>query len=80
MLDKWSTEYLAVGGGLFIIGALGGTGARLVAKVKGATTEPDAGDNPEASPPVLERETTVRQTERVPANPLVTKRAGKRTR
>lgn len=64
MLDKWQVEYLAIGAGIFVLGTLGGTAARVIASVKNATTDPAAGDAavPEQEPPMP------------PRNPLAAKR------
>lgn len=51
LLDKFTVDYLAVGAGIFVIGVLGGTAARVVAKIKGAETDATAGDIEPEPPP-----------------------------
>lgn len=75
--DRLTEYYLTVVCSVFVLGALGGTVARVIGKVKGASDPaPDAGDLPEATPPALERETVTREKVSVPAAPPAVKPKG----
>ena len=69
VMDKLTEWYMTLIIGGFVIGALGGTAARVVAKVKGTVDlPPDAGDDPGKEQPAMDRTTTttVQQREVVP--------------
>lgn len=68
-MDKLTEWYLTIVIGGFVIGALGGTASRTIARIKGtADPDPAAGDVSEEPVPVLEQPTTTntKQTISVP--------------
>ncbi len=82
VLGKLTEWYITVVCSVFVLGALGGTAARVTSKIKGVPDpNPAAGDIPDEPQPALERKTTVHEetTERTPAapvNPLAKKKGG----
>lgn len=81
VLGKLTEWYITVVCSVFVLGALGGTAARVTSKIKGVPDpSPAAGDIPDEPAPALERKTTVHEetTERsaAPASPLAKKPKG----
>lgn len=67
VLDRLTEWYLTVVCTVFVLGYATGTGARLIAKLKGASDpKPDAGDVDAAPPPAIERTTRTDETVRIP--------------
>lgn len=66
VMNRLTEWFLTIVIGGFVIGALGGTASRTIAKIKGATDpDPAAGDAPDEPPPALERTTTTQMKETV---------------
>ncbi len=64
VMDKLTEYYLTIVIGGFVIGALGSTASRTIAKIKGAADpDPQAGDSPDdpTPAPALERTTTTQE-------------------
>jgi hypothetical protein len=81
VMDKLTEWYLTIVIGGFVIGALGGTASRTIAKIKGAADpDPAAGDVPdEPAPPAPAYTATKTETVTVPQpDPPTSKPKGKR--
>ncbi len=68
VMDKLTEWYLTITIGGFVIGALGQTTARTIAKIRGAPDpDPAAGDAPDDQPPpALVRKTHTEETLNIP--------------
>lgn len=67
VLDRLTEWYMTIVCSVFVLGYAAGTGARLIAKLKGAPDpKPDAGDTDAEPAPAIERTTRTEETVRVP--------------